>query len=193
MKKLVFGLGLLVMTPLPAPANSATASWRQPPPNPRIVTQPATMVPVTPALAGRSKQVPLSSTASGKAPSVDLQGPLNEKWRQACGTALVPLPSSGLHLTGEVHVSLSRIAATRFLHRGERFLDVPVNPKYFAYDRFGILVHDGSSLQRWSAVAPPGMKVQPGDSVTIVTRHQDDSLPCHFVPNLVIAVRHKKA
>ncbi|MBP0580722.1 hypothetical protein J8I29_15455 [Labrys sp. LIt4] len=160
MKKLVFGLGLLVIAPPPALADSTAPSWSRPP---------ATVA------------------------SAELQGPSDGKWRQACGTALVPVPASGIHLTGEVHVSLSRIAATRFLHRGERFLGVPANPKYFAYDRFGILVHDGDSLQRWSAVASPAMKVRTGDSVTIVTRHQDDRLPCHFMPNLVIAVRHKKA
>ncbi|WP_156771539.1 hypothetical protein [Labrys sp. WJW] len=159
MKKLVFGLGLLVMAPPTALAEGTAPNWRPPP------------APVA---------------------SAELQGPSNGKWRQACGTALVPLPTSGLRLTGEVHVSLSTMAATRFLRRGERFLDVPVNPKYFAYERFGILVGGGSSPQRWSAVAPPSMKVQPGDIVTIVTRHQDDTLPCHFVPNLLISVRHKK-
>jgi hypothetical protein len=69
---------------------------------------------------------------------------------------------------------------------------VPANPKYFGYQRLGIWVHASDGIpEPGTAVAPRGMNVQPGDEVSIVTRHQDGSLPCHFVPNLVVAVRHK--
>ena len=77
------------------------------------------------------------------------------------------------------------------LQRVEETIHVQANPKYFGYKRLGVWVDSGGIPEPGTAVAPKGMSIQPGDTVTIVTRHQDGGLPCHFVPNLVVAVKHK--
>jgi hypothetical protein len=86
---------------------------------------------------------------------------------------------------------MSPVAGTMVLQRVEETTHVQANPKYFGYQRLGIWVYSDGIPEPGTAIAAHDMNVQPGDTVTIVTRHQDSALPCHFVPNLVVAVKHK--
>jgi hypothetical protein len=173
----------VLTTSVPPPAANPT-------PQEALATPPAKLAVVIPAAPPVARPAKPKAAAAGPAETPPHDRAV-KKPATACSAAIRTVPAAGRRLTGEVRVVMSPAAGTMVLQRVEETTHVQASPKYFGYERLGIWVYSDGIPEPGTAVAPHGMNVQPGDTVTIVSRHQDSALPCHFVPNLVVAVKHK--
>ncbi|CAM5762473.1 hypothetical protein LMIY3S_00484 [Labrys miyagiensis] len=164
-------------TQSPPPAAPSPSSTRL------AAIRPASLPAAKPPKAGTAAAKPAGKTPAPAQPA--------RKPAAACSASIRTVPAAGRRLSGEVRVVMSPAAGSMMLQRVEETTHVQASPKYFGYQRLGIWVYSDGIPEPGTAIAPHGLNVQPGDLVTIVTRHQDAALPCHFVPNLVVAVRHK--
>ncbi len=87
---------------------------------------------------------------------------------------------------GQVVGFLTSDQAAKLLQSTQFTLRMAINPDYLANVRS--LVHlDGSPEgTRFVYLVPQGMTVQIGDRVDVVGGRIDTSLPCHYIPNLIV-------
>ena len=108
----------------------------------------------------------------------------SDQWVKAaneCQTKTVPFTHP--LRTGQVVGFLSADDAMRLLQQTQR---MAINPDYLSNARS--LVHRDGSLEgsRNVYLVPQGMNVRIGDRVEIIDGRIDPSLPCHYLPNLII-------
>jgi hypothetical protein len=94
--------------------------------------------------------------------------------------------SPALSGSGRVVGFLTAQQAARAMQSTQFMKRMAINPDYINNTR--ILVHLDGSLDgsRFLYVVPKGMTVWPGDLVEVAAGHLDPSLPCHYIPNLVV-------
>jgi hypothetical protein len=66
--------------------------------------------------------------------------------------------------------------------------DMRINPNYIRNVRVAVQVGNAQERPLLLALLPPGMSAQVGDHVEFLTGHPDQSMPCHYIPNLVSRV-----
>ena len=90
---------------------------------------------------------------------------------------------------GEVVGFLTSDQAVRLLQNTQFSSRMAINPDFLTNARS--LVHVEGSLDgtRMVYLVPRGMNVRIGDHVEVISGHVDPSLPCHYIPNLVVRVR----
>jgi hypothetical protein len=124
-----------------------------------------------------------------KARNAPPKGVGTEKQSEKSCEEIRTIPAAGMHLTGRVIVVLAPGTADLVLAQVEHQLHLQANPKYFDYERVGVVV-DGPNMfgMRQSVLIPGKLRAVAGDEITFVTRHQDTQ-PCRFIPNLATSVR----
>jgi hypothetical protein len=90
---------------------------------------------------------------------------------------------------GEVVGFLTSDQAVRLLQNTQFSSRMAINPDFLTNVRS--LVHVEGSLDgtRTVYLVPQGMNVRMGEHVEVVGGHVDPSLPCHYIPNLVVRVQ----
>jgi hypothetical protein len=90
---------------------------------------------------------------------------------------------------GEVVGFLSSDQALKLLQNTQFSSRMAINPDFLANVRS--LVHLQGSLDgaRTIYLVPQGTNVRIGDHVEVVGGHVDPSLPCHYIPNLIVGVQ----
>lgn len=66
----------------------------------------------------------------------------------------------------------------------------PLNQQYLGYGVTVVTTLTGTPPQTLVAVAPPGISVQVGDTITLHPRHRDANAACSFTPNLILPGHH---
>jgi hypothetical protein len=87
---------------------------------------------------------------------------------------------------GKIVGFLSPDQALKLLQNTQFSSRMAINPDFLTNLRS--LVHLEGSLDGTQAVylVPQGMNVRIGDNVEVVGGHVDPSLPCHYIPNLIV-------
>jgi hypothetical protein len=90
---------------------------------------------------------------------------------------------------GQIVGFLTSDQAAKLLQNTQFSSRMAINPDFLANVRS--LVHLEGSLDgtRGVYLVPQGINVRIGDHVDVVGGHVDPSLPCHYIPNLVVRVQ----
>jgi hypothetical protein len=121
-----------------------------------------------------------SPTQSEPLPSEPVPSePVSELVQEACNLHIADEPQ---HLTGRVTGLLSGEEVMTRTQRVEAELGAQVSPAYVSLKR--VTVERYPPAGNWSTMAaiPEHMAVKIGDLVELNSRHQDESLRCHFIP-----------
>jgi len=89
---------------------------------------------------------------------------------------------------GQVVGFLSSDQAVRLLQDTQFSSHIAINPDFLANARSLVHMDGGLDGTRKVYVVPSGMNVRIGDRVEVVGGHVDPSLPCHYIPNLIVRI-----
>ncbi|MDQ0391186.1 hypothetical protein [Labrys monachus] len=184
-------LSFAITPPVPRPIEAAAPA----PPVEKARSAPAKPEPVTPDAGS-----PSASTTSKKmalvvaAPVQPLRhkdpphGATVRDRPQRC-TGIDTIPVAGMRLKGRIMVVFPLAPAGLVLAGVEHQLRLSADPKYFGYERVGVIVDSPAMFgTRQSVLIPHNLHAGAGDEIAFVTRHQDRQA-CRFIPSLATSVR----
>lgn len=99
-----------------------------------------------------------------------------------------PAAFAGPSGPGRILGFLSADQATKLLQSTQFSSHMAVNPDYLANLRTVVHLDNAPEGYRTVYLVPQGMKVAIGDHVTVAGGRIDPSLPCHYVPNLIVGI-----
>ena len=83
---------------------------------------------------------------------------------------------------------MSASQAASLLARTQASLSAAINPAYLHNPRAIIGVPDAHSGRKAIALVPASMTVKPGDRITYIGGFRDATLPCNYVPPLIVGL-----
>ena len=80
--------------------------------------------------------------------------------------------------------------ASSLLSKEENTVGWPMNPQYRGYGVTVVTTLSATPPQTLLAAVPPTVSARVGDTVVVLTRHQDSNPACSFSPDLVLSAQH---